>query len=403
MSIVVEFDASSLVSPVVHDLQAGGVTPVMAIERALEAHIFECFQTTLKGRLIKPPRIRLHASYYKNRFANLTSLAKTGYETWYTEVCCSTATGDKIEDLEISSSGIDIVPIDYGFGVSRAVQEKISPLKKQINHTYRINHLHVGKDVFKKIIDTLSSLNALPQPLIANFTPGPDIRGNRTVSYDNIITGSRKFCECARGFHTAMQVHIEEIMPQYVPGSWPEKAASMFDDVMYESDICHLCIAREKGAEEAVRYYGGSIETYFPAFMDQIVHDLGVDEKTARREVMHILNLSRWVRESALYGVIRELFPDQRVLREASPDWLGRMRIDIYLPELKLAIEHQGEQHFRPIPMFGGEKAHAKVVERDAMKRKLCLDNGVTVIDVRFDAPITKSALRQRLSKFVGF
>ncbi|MCP2938061.1 hypothetical protein NK983_35735, partial [Salmonella enterica subsp. enterica serovar Typhimurium] len=73
-----------------------------------------------------------------------------------------------------------------------------------------------------------------------------------------------------------------------------------------------------------------------------------------------------------LYGVVRDLFPDTRVLREASPEWLGRMRIDIYLPELKLAIEHQGEQHYRPIAVFGGEDAHLRVLERDALKRKLC-------------------------------
>jgi hypothetical protein len=78
------------------------------------------------------------------------------------------------------------------------------------------------------------------------------------------------------------------------------------------------------------------------------------------------------------------------------------MRIDIFLPELKLAIEHQGEQHYRPIPMFGGEEAHARVVERDTLKRKLCLENGVSVIDVRFDATITKSAIKQRLGKFLS-
>ena len=401
--MLVELDAAKLISPIVHDLHTGGATPVVAIERALEAHIFQCFQNSLVSRLIKPPRVRLHESYFKERFANLKSLAKSGYETWYTEVCCATATGDKIEGLEVSADGIDLLPIDYGFGVSKTVKEKTSSLKRQINHTYTINHLRLGKGLFEEISDTLlSSKTALPQPLIANFTPGPDIMGNRVVSYDDIVTGARTFCECARGFHTTLHDRATEIMPQYAPGSWPEIVASMFDDVTYKSGICHLCIAKEKGAEEAVRYYGISIETYFPGFMDQIVHDLGVDEKTARREVMHILNLNRWVRESALYGVIRELFPDQRVLREASPDWLGRMRIDIFLPELKLAIEHQGEQHYRPIPMFGGEEAHARVVERDTLKRKLCLENGVSVIDVRFDATITKSAIKQRLGKFLS-
>lgn len=130
--MLVELDAAKLISPIVHDLHTGGATPVVAIERALEAHIFQCFQNSLVSRLIKPPRVRLHESYFKERFANLKSLAKSGYETWYTEVCCATATGDKIEGLEVSADGIDLLPIDYGFGVSKTIKEKTSTLKRQI-------------------------------------------------------------------------------------------------------------------------------------------------------------------------------------------------------------------------------------------------------------------------------
>ena len=173
MNVLVELDASKLIPPIVHDLQTGGATPVIAIERALEAHIFQCFQNSLGDRLIKPPRIRLHESYFEDRFANLTSLASSGYETWYIEVCCCTAAGDKIEGLDISASGIDILPIDYSFGVSKTVKEKTSTLKKQINYTYTINHVRLGKPLFEAISDALlSSKTALPQPLIANFTPG---------------------------------------------------------------------------------------------------------------------------------------------------------------------------------------------------------------------------------------
>lgn len=116
---------------------------------------------------------------------------------------------------------------------------------------------------------------------------------------------------------------------------------------------------------------------------------------------MQLLGLSRWKREAQLFQIVRELFPDQRILREASPEWLGRMRLDIYLPELQLALEHQGEQHYRPIGAFGGEGAYTRVVERDALKRQLCRENEVEVLDVRFDAPISRAALRQRLLRYL--
>ena len=129
--------------------------------------------------------------------------------------------------------------------------------------------------------------------------------------------------------------------------------------------------------------------------------DIGMDRKTARAEIQQVLGLSRWVREAELFALVRNLFKDQLIQREASPDWLGRMRLDIYLPDLKLAIEHQGEQHYHPVAVFGGEEAFVRVVERDALKRQLCQANGVEVVDVRFDAPLTKPALRQRLHRYL--
>ena len=43
---------------------------------------------------------------------------------------------------------------------------------------------------------------------------------------------------------------------------------------------------------------------------------------------------------------------------------------------------------------FGGEKALARVRERDERKRRLCGEHGVTVVDVRFDEPLTLPSLR---------
>lgn len=397
----VKFNGMLLVQPMTHDMQADGVPPVVALERALEAHIFEQFRESLGDRLVKPPVVRLHTMYFKDKFAALPALSATGYETWYTEIHFATRLGDEIEDLQIVADSIDVIPIDYGFGVHRKVQTKISSLKRQTSHKFRINHLRVHGHVFQKVLDQLATGGELHNPLIANFTPGPDIVGYRVVSYDHMVTGSRRFCICARRAHAHMLTQAAELVPRYAQGSWPEVVVAMLENATYGQDICHLCLARDLSSEEAVRRYGASIETYFEAFVDQVQFDHGVDKITAKAEVMHVLGLSRWVREAALYRVIRDIFPDQRILRESSPEWLRRMRIDIYLPELNLAIEHQGKQHYRPIAVFGGEEAHARVLERDILKRRLCLQHGITVIDVRYDAPITKTAIRQRLRGFL--
>ena len=101
-----------------------------------------------------------------------------------------------------------------------------------------------------------------------------------------------------------------------------------------------------------------------------------------------------------MYELIRRLFPDELIRREASPIWLGRQRLDIYLPRVALAVEHQGEQHYRPIDGFGGEHAFARTRERDERKRALCRENGVAVVDIRFDDALTIGILRQRLQRW---
>ncbi len=56
---------------------------------------------------------------------------------------------------------------------------------------------------------------------------------------------------------------------------------------------------------------------------------------------------------------------EQRILREASPTWLGKQRLDVYLPELRLAIEYQGKQHTDSVEFFGGQDAYEKNLERE--------------------------------------
>ena len=385
----------------VQDLRAPGVTPVIAVERALEAHIFERFRDELGARLVKPPVVRLHTMYFKERFATLPVLSSSGYETWYTEICFSTLPGDELPQLEIAGDGIEILPVVYGLGVHRDTQTKIRSLKRQTNHEFRISHLRVPGQVFKEVMAQLVTDGELKQPLLANFEPGLGTVGFRTVSFDHMLSGSRLFCRCAQQYHAFILAQSTALVSQYAEGSWPQSVVSLLKNATYAEDVCHICLARKLSPEESASRYGASIETGFEVFVDQMQFDLGVDATSAKAEVKLLLGLSRWVREAELYRIIRDLFPDQRVLREASPDWLGRMRLDIYLPGLKLAIEHQGEQHYRAISIFGGEEAHVLVLQRDALKRKLCKENGITVIDVRYDAPITKAAIRQRVLRFL--
>lgn len=79
--------------------------------------------------------------------------------------------------------------------------------------------------------------------------------------------------------------------------------------------------------------------------------------------------------ESILFTKIKETYKDYNVISQGSPKWLGRQRIDIYFTDLNIGIEYQGDQHFLPIPYFGGEEGLKQRIILDSRKEKLCLEN----------------------------
>ena len=96
-----------------------------------------------------------------------------------------------------------------------------------------------------------------------------------------------------------------------------------------------------------------------------------------------------WIAETKLFYEIAEALSGIDVQQHAQPKWLGRQHLDIFVPELSVAIEYQGEQHDRPVDFFGGLEAFEKAKKRDARKRRLCKRHGVALIEVRqgYDLP----------------
>jgi hypothetical protein len=66
-------------------------------------------------------------------------------------------------------------------------------------------------------------------------------------------------------------------------------------------------------------------------------------------------------------------------------NWLGRQSLDFYLPDYKVGIECQGEQHFFPIDFAGKGvewacKEFDKINSRDKRKKALCEKHGIKLL-----------------------
>jgi len=113
---------------------------------------------------------------------------------------------------------------------------------------------------------------------------------------------------------------------------------------------------------------------------------LRMETRDAENDVRVRLDLPRvgeaWVSEAALLRVVREAFPGHQVVHQGRPAWLRPQSLDIFLPEVNVGIEYQGEQHSRPVERFGGEEAFKGQQRRDARKRRLCNEHACVLIEV---------------------
>jgi len=84
----------------------------------------------------------------------------------------------------------------------------------------------------------------------------------------------------------------------------------------YREGLCHLCISDNSGPETAALTYGDNLQDFEDIYIDQLVRE-GHDDRTARSEVQRRLGLSRWKSEAELYRIVREIFPEMLIQREA--------------------------------------------------------------------------------------
>lgn len=61
------------------------------------------------------------------------------------------------------------------------------------------------------------------------------------------------------------------------------------------------------------------------------------------------------------------------------------LELDCYNDELKLAVEYNGRQHYDYVPYFHKNKeAFRNQQYRDELKRRICTDNGITLIEISY-------------------
>ncbi|MBN1639735.1 MAG: hypothetical protein JXA09_00775 [Anaerolineae bacterium] len=109
-----------------------------------------------------------------------------------------------------------------------------------------------------------------------------------------------------------------------------------------------------------------------------------------------------WVSETMLYQVVRRVCAGHEVLRRDRPAWLDGLELDVHVPELGLAFEYQGQQHYHAVAAWDGIEALAALQDRDRRKARLCAERGVMLIAIDYTEPLTEAYVRERISRAAG-
>ena len=103
----------------------------------------------------------------------------------------------------------------------------------------------------------------------------------------------------------------------------------------------------------------------------------------------------KWISETILFHIVKDIYPNENIKRHYRPDWLEGLELDIYIPSIKLAFEYQGIQHFKAVEHWGGQKQLEKQQEHDQRKARICEGLGICLICVRYDEELSDLHIRK--------
>lgn len=105
------------------------------------------------------------------------------------------------------------------------------------------------------------------------------------------------------------------------------------------------------------------------------------------------------VSELLMSKLIQQIYPDEELLMHHRPKWLLGLELDVFLPNINIGFEYQGQQHFYAIKAWGGKKALDDVKKRDQIKRNICIKNNITLIEIDYTEPLEKEYILQKINK----
>eukprot|EP00027_Filamoeba_sp_ATCC50430_P012117 CAMPEP_0168573886 /NCGR_PEP_ID=MMETSP0413-20121227/18779_1 /TAXON_ID=136452 /ORGANISM="Filamoeba nolandi, Strain NC-AS-23-1" /LENGTH=312 /DNA_ID=CAMNT_0008607177 /DNA_START=21 /DNA_END=956 /DNA_ORIENTATION=- len=171
-------------------------------------------------------------------------------------------------------------------------------------------------------------------------------------------------------------------------GFWSDQAniLAFFQYCTQQFSITHLSdwltvetqLIRKAGGTTLLSKFGGFVpllQHVYPGFnWNAVAKRITVTDRDSRFESKAERHLTRHVQKLLPNVKLVKNYRDKELFYKFTNRW---MEFDIFLP----AIEYHGEQHYQKTFLFGSEVYQQ---QRDADKRDLCKERGITLIEIPF-------------------
>lgn len=159
-------------------------------------------------------------------------------------------------------------------------------------------------------------------------------------------------------------------------------------------NICHFC-TKDIPIEPIGQYCDQTtFKNYYNDYYHLLLNQNGLNEFSTTPEIKKELeNQLRehfqypmigktGIMETFLYHAICHIFKGEKIIRRYRGRELEGLELDIWLPNIKLAIEYQGIQHYQSVEHWGGKVGLEERKRNDLRKKKICQNLGYTLLEV---------------------
>jgi len=220
------------------------------------------------------------------------------------------------------------------------------------------------------------------------------------------ITGKFYICNCFKNY-----IDWKNDFFRVARGLYENEITNRIDNITYLDKICHYCNKTTPITQTALSGYSDFLLRYAPYFHLECKKRYGTIYHFVKEDRVNLENELRehwgypkigekWTTETHLYYLFKEIFPNNQIIFHYRGKEMNKLEIDIFIPELKLAIEYQGIQHYSTVEHWGGKEGLKQRQKNDIIKAQLCKENDYNLVEFFYHDEISRDLVIERIEQY---